>query len=90
MPDYYVLGESLFPAMQVAEDGSQGWEPGGLPPMGSHRVGHDGRDLAAAAAEDGERTQASHLFPASSSKDINSIMGTPPSWPNDLLYLQIP
>ena len=25
-------------------------EPGGLPPMGSHRVGHDWRDLAAAAA----------------------------------------
>ena len=24
-------------------------EPGGLPPMGSHRVGHDGSDLAAAA-----------------------------------------
>ena len=26
------------------------WEPGGLPSMGSHRVGHDGSDLAAAAA----------------------------------------
>ena len=25
-------------------------EPGGLPPMGSHRVGHDSSDLAAAAA----------------------------------------
>ena len=25
-------------------------EPGGLPPMGSHRVGHDGSDSAAAAA----------------------------------------
>ena len=25
-------------------------EPGGLPPMGSHRVRHDGGDLAAAAA----------------------------------------
>jgi len=25
-------------------------EPGGLPPMGSHRVGHDLSDLAAAAA----------------------------------------
>ena len=25
-------------------------EPGGLPSMGSHRVGHDYRDLAAAAA----------------------------------------
>ena len=27
------------------------WEPGGLLSMGSHRVGHDGSDLAAAAAE---------------------------------------
>ena len=26
-------------------------EPGGLPPMGSHRVRHDRHDLAAAAAE---------------------------------------
>ena len=25
-------------------------EPGGRPPMGSHRVGHDGNDLATAAA----------------------------------------
>ena len=25
-------------------------EPGGLPSMGLHRVGHDGSDLAAAAA----------------------------------------
>ena len=29
---------------------SQGWEPGGLPSMESHRVGHDWCDLAAAAA----------------------------------------
>ena len=28
-------------------------EPGGLPSMGSHRVGHDGSDLAAAAAPSG-------------------------------------
>ena len=26
--------------------GSQGQEPGGLPSMGSHRVGHDWSDLA--------------------------------------------
>ena len=26
-------------------------EPGGLPPMGSYRVGHDRSDLAAAAGE---------------------------------------
>jgi len=36
---------------------SQGYshqgEPGGLPPMGSHRVGHDWSDLAAAAAAAG-------------------------------------
>ena len=28
-------------------------EPGGLPSMGSHRVGHNGSDLAAAAAQKG-------------------------------------
>ena len=28
-------------------------EPGGLPSMGSHRVGHDWRDLAAAAVTKG-------------------------------------
>ena len=27
-------------------------EPGGLPSMGSHRIGHDWSDLAAAAATD--------------------------------------
>ena len=30
--------------------GMGGGEPGGLPSMESHRVGHDSRDLAAAAA----------------------------------------
>ena len=30
-------------------------EPGGLPSMGSHRVGHDCSDLAAAAAVEGGR-----------------------------------
>ena len=30
---------------------SQGQEPGGLPFMGSHRVGHDCSDLAATATE---------------------------------------
>ena len=29
-------------------------EPGGLQSMGSHRVGHDGSDLAAAAAATGK------------------------------------
>ena len=43
-------------------------EPGGLPPMGSHRVGHDWSDLAAAAAAsptsregNGTPLQCSHL-----------------------------
>ena len=30
-------------------------EPGGLPPMGSHRVGHDWSDLAAAAAAESSK-----------------------------------
>jgi len=34
-------------------------EPGGLPSMGSHRVGHDGSDLAA-AAEGEERERRGH------------------------------
>ena len=37
-------------------------EPGGLPSMGSHRVGHDWSDLAAAAAIPFDRTYIS-LFP---------------------------
>ena len=31
--------------------GCSPWEPGGLPSMGLHRVGHDWSDLAAAAAD---------------------------------------
>ena len=31
-------------------------EPGGLPSMGLHRVGHDGSDLAAAAATGKKKT----------------------------------
>ena len=47
-------------------------EPGGLPSMGSHRVGHDRRDLAAAAAgrrsalstwEQGLFRTSNHLIP---------------------------
>ena len=33
-------------------------EPGGLPSMGSHRVGHDCSDLAAAAAAGGGRDES--------------------------------
>ena len=32
-------------------------EPGGLPSMGSHRVGHDSSDLAAAAAAESDTTE---------------------------------
>ena len=36
-------------------------EPGGLPSMGLHRVGHDGRDLAAAATKyEGEQGGSDH------------------------------
>ena len=35
------------------------WEPGGLPSMGSHRVGYDCSDLAAAAAY---RLQILHII----------------------------
>ena len=48
---------SLFPEKAMATHSSVlAWrvpgmgEPDGLPSMGSHRVGHDGSDLAAAAA----------------------------------------
>ena len=37
------------PVFLPGESQGQGGEPGGLPPMGSHRVGHDWSDLAAAA-----------------------------------------
>ena len=38
-------------------------EPGGLPSMGSHRVEHDGKDLAAAAAAvKGEGTRTGGTF----------------------------
>ena len=42
-------------------------EPGGLPSMGSHRVGHDGSDLAAAAVTicsdfGAQENKVSHCF----------------------------
>ena len=37
-------------------------EPGGLPSMGSHRVGHDWSDLAAAAAANETFVQCSNIF----------------------------
>ena len=55
---------------------SQGREPGGLPSMGSHRVGHDGSDLAVAARSyqgwifPGE---PSYLIPLSLKEQVNII-----------------
>ena len=40
---------SSVPVWRIPETG----EPGGLPSMGSHRVGHGRSDLAAAVPEDG-------------------------------------
>ena len=37
------------PVFLPGESQGRTGEPGGLPSMGSHRVGHDGSDLAAAA-----------------------------------------
>ena len=37
-------------------------EPGELPSLGSHRVGHDGNDLAAAAAESGKDKKMDYLL----------------------------
>ena len=39
-------------------------EPGGLPSMGSRRVGHDWGDLAAAAAAANQSTQLGPKFPS--------------------------
>ena len=46
------IGEGNGNPLQCScpENPSEG-EPGGLPSMGSHTVGHDSSDLAAAAAE---------------------------------------
>ena len=38
-------------------------EPGGLPSMGSHRVGHDGSDLAAAAALSDHQSSHPNFLP---------------------------
>ena len=43
-------------------------EPGGLPAMGSHRVGHDSRDLAAAAAY---RNRLTHIYIPSQEKHLS-------------------
>ena len=58
-------------------------EPGGLPSMGSHRVGHDRSDTAAAAAAAGDKREVANerdldllisssllFFPDSSIRDM--------------------
>ena len=47
-------------------------EPGGLPPMGSHRVGHDWSDLAAAAAARGSEIPRSFFTLLSSAHRTTS------------------
>ena len=44
--DHYMATHSSVLAWRIPGTG----EPGGLPSVGSHRVGHNGSDLAAAAA----------------------------------------
>ena len=43
-----MAAHSSVPAWRIPGTG----EPGGLPFLGPHRVGHDGSDLAAAAKKD--------------------------------------
>ena len=51
-------------------------EPGGLPSKGSHRVGHDWRDLAAAAAAAWRRTwQPTLVFLPGESRGQRSLVG---------------
>ena len=48
---FHALEEEVAPHSSVLAWRIPGvGQPGGLPSMGSHRVGHDGSDLAAAAA----------------------------------------
>ena len=57
-------------------------EPGGLPSMGSHRVGHDWCDLAAAAAARGVLGMKSHMMSGSGRDRLfhtHSLLRTPSS-----------
>ena len=51
-------------------------EPGGLPSMGSHRVGHDRSDLAAAAAAAAQVALVVKNLPAiaGDTRDMGSIL----------------
>ena len=64
-------------------------EPGGLLPVGSHRVGHDWSDLAAAAANSREGTQ---LHPPTENWIKDFLSMAPPIWtrPSIPLSLSIP
>ena len=55
-------------------------KPGGLPSMGSHRVGHDWSDLAAAAAACAEQTVNSRLACLGTSK---AMVGAQDRWVGD-------
>ena len=50
-------------------------EPGGLPSMGSHRVGHDWSDLAAAAAAVTYKWQPTPVFLPGESQGRRSLVG---------------
>ena len=54
-----MAAHSSVPAWRIPGTG----EPGGLPSMGSHRVGHDWSDLAAAAAAMSESSYCSTFSP---------------------------
>ena len=68
-------------------------EPGGLPSMGSHRVGHDWSDLAAAAAatlmKDDQITQLS-TKKAENFPGLNTSPWTKKEYPGSTVYSQIP
>ena len=52
-------------------------EPDGLPSMGSHRVGHDGSDLAAAAAVQGtlKESPPTPQFKSTNSSALSFLYG---------------
>ena len=62
-------------------------DPGGLPSMGSHRVGHDWSDLAAAAAVSYPQSQCSPSFPLSLLFFFPLLFFLPPSPFSYFLFL---
>ena len=55
-------------------------EPGGLPSMGSHRVGHDGSDLAAATAADHPEHAPFHLISEAKQGRAWLVLGWETAW----------